>query len=440
MRVRPPLAGALLLAGLLASALALGAGTRPVRIADDAHDPQPWQALAPAAQAQFDLGHAVFNTTWMPAGSGGRRSGLGPVFDAASCDACHNSRRRGRGPQGDGPVPPDLVLQVATRQPDGTITPGHVRFGRLLNTSAIAGFAVEAQVDVRYQPRAYRRADGSTLLLHVPAYTVRLAGDAPPPQDLVLMPRLAPAVLGSGLLERVPEAAVLALPARQPAAVRGTPAWVDTAQGRRLGRFGWQATQPDIAGQTAAAFAREMGLTNTLLASDDCAPGDAACRAAPQGSTPEVAPDLFAAVVAFQQGEAMRRTPQAIARAAQLPDAPALFARVGCTDCHRPRLPLAGGGAIPAYTDLLLHDLGPDLADRDGAGRPLPSRWRTAPLWGMSTALEGQRPLRLLHDGRARSLEEAIAWHGGQAAAARARFDALPAAQRERLLDWLQTL
>lgn len=440
MRVRPPVAGGLLLAGLLASALALGSGARPVRIADDAHDPQPWRMLDAAAQAQFDLGHAVFNTSWLPAGGGpGRRSGLGPVFDAASCDACHNSRRRGRGPLGDGPLPPDLVLQVATRGADGTVTPGHVRFGRLLNTAAIPGFAPEAQVEVRYAARPYRRPDGSTLSLHAPAYAVRMpAGEAPP--DLVLMPRMAPAVLGSGLLERVPEAAVLALAARQPAAVRGTPAWVDTAQGRRLGRFGWQATQPDVAGQTAAAFAREMGLTNPLLAGDDCAAGDAACRAAPQGGTPEVAPDLFAAVVAFQQSEAMRRTPQAVARAAQLPDAPRLFARIGCADCHRPRLPLAGGGTLPAYTDLLLHDLGPDLADRDAAGRPLPSRWRTAPLWGMSTALEGQRPVRLLHDGRARSLEEAIAWHGGQAATARARFDALPVAQRQRLLDWLQTL
>lgn len=95
---------------------------------------------------------------------------------------------------------------------------------------------------------------------------------------------------------------------------------------------------------------------------------------------------------------------------------------------------------IAPYTDLLLHDLGPGLADRDARGRPLRSLWRTAPLWGMSTALEGGRPVRLLHDGRARSIEEAIAWHDGDAAAARERFDALDAARRQRLLDWISAL
>ncbi|RMH94866.1 hypothetical protein EBB59_00805 [Lysobacter pythonis] len=410
-----------------------------VEVRADGRAPQPWRTLNAVDVERFELGHAVFNTSWLPArGNASRRDGLGPVFNSVSCDSCHNSRRRGRGPSGNGPVPTDFVVQAGRLLADGGLQRGHPRFGHVINTDAIDGHRSEATIGIRYQARARTRADGSLQWLHHPEYLIGMPDGGPPPADLVVMPRMAPQVLGSGLLERVPEAAILAY--ARSVVVGGVPAWVDDAEGRRLGRFGWQGTEPDIASQTAAAFAREMGLTTPLIATDDCTTRDDACREAADGGHPEVTADLFEAVVAFQQWERMRQTPEGARLQAASVHGAELFERSGCVDCHRGELPLADGRRITPYTDLLLHDLGEELADRDVAGRSVPSLWRTAPLWGLSTAREGGRELRLMHDGRARSIDEAVGWHGGAAAAARERYDRLDQTERQLLLEWLSSL
>ncbi len=425
-----------LVLALLAATVAAVVSEQP-----DGRSPLPWRALDSDETARFDLGHAVFNTSWVPAGQpAGRRDGLGPLFNSVSCDACHNSRRRGRGPQGDGPAPTDFVLQVGQRQGDGSILRGHPRFGQIINIDAIAGFAPEATVAIRYRAQPRFRPDGSRLLLWSPDYEVRLPDGEALPDDLVLMPRMAPSAQGVGLLEAIPESQILAAARPRRGKPGGAPAWVETAEGRALGRFGWQGTEASVASQVAVAFAREMGLTSDMIAAIDCAPRDHACRNAAQGGTPEVEAGLFDALLAFQQLETVRRTPAAAAHLRGSVDGARLFAATGCGDCHRSGFTTRTGARIDPYTDLLLHDLGDALADRDVQGRPLRSSWRTAPLWGMSTALEGGRQVRLLHDGRARSIDEAIGWHGGAAAPARARFEALDASDRQRLIDWVSAL
>lgn len=411
----------------------------------DGRTPEPWRALDDEAQAQFDLGHAVFNTSWLPPGeSAGRRGGLGPHFNAPSCDACHNSRRRGRGPAGDGPAPSDLVLQVGRLLTDGRVERGHPRFGHVATTDAVAGVLPEVSVTIRYRERERRRADGSLQTLHAPVYDVAAADGRALPDDLVLMPRATSQAQGTGLLERVPEAAILAnadgtwMDSRGAGVPRGRPAWIDTPDGPRLGRLGWQAGEPDVASQIASAFAREMGLTTRLLAAHDCGLHDPACRGFPTDAQPEVAPELFDALLRFQREEAVRRTPAA-ALALNRQGA-RLFEDVGCAACHRPSLPLENGGRIAPYTDLLLHDLGRALDDRDARGRPVRSLWRTAPLWGLSTAFERGGDVRLLHDGRARGIDEAIGWHGGSAASARDRYERLSPEERALLVEWVSSL
>lgn len=335
------------------------------------------------------------------------------------------------------PLPTDFVVQAGRRLDGGGLERGHPRFGHVINTDAIDGFTPEAAIRVRYVERDHLRPDGSRVALRVPEYALQLPDGGALPEDLVLMPRMAPLSQGTGLLEAIPEAAILEAAERGGS---GTPAWVEVPEGRRLGRFGWQGTEATVADQVAVAFAREMGLANPLIDAIDCAPHDAACREAPGGGTLEVSPELFEAVLAFQQDEAVRRTPDAARHLAADAEGAGLFAEAGCASCHRAGWTTRDGLRIDPWTDLLLHDLGPGLADRDVHGAPLRSLWRTAPLWGMSTALEGGRPVRLLHDGRARSVEEAIAWHDGAAAGARQRFDALDAAQRQRLIDWVSAL
>jgi CxxC motif-containing protein (DUF1111 family) len=216
----------------------------------------------------------------------------------------------------------------------------------------------------------------------------------------------------------------------------GAAARSDTAQGpATVGRFGWQATEPTVASQVAVAFAREMGLTNPLVAESDCGPWNTACLNAASGGAPEVEPSLFEAVVAFEDWHAVavERVPDRSASGARL------FQSTGCADCHRATVQ-AQPGALSPYTDLLLHDMGKGLADRDLKGNPVPERWRTAPLWGMHAAYVTGRPLRLLHDGRASSLEEAILWHDGEGRRARDSYASLSQEQRRALVEWVETL
>jgi CxxC motif-containing protein (DUF1111 family) len=190
----------------------------------------------------------------------------------------------------------------------------------------------------------------------------------------------------------------------------------------------------------AVAFAREMGLTNPLEPHDDCGARNVACLTAPSGGSPEVEPELFEAVVNFQRWHAVAvaREPDFTSTGAQL------FGATGCDQCHRKTLHVDVGSTddtvIHPFTDLLLHDMGRGLADRTVAAVAAPSSWRTAPLWGMHAASVSGQPQHLLHDGRARSLEEAILWHDGEARVARDRFSKLTAVQRRALTEWIQSL
>jgi CxxC motif-containing protein (DUF1111 family) len=184
-------------------------------------------------------------------------------------------------------------------------------------------------------------------------------------------------------------------------------------------------------------MSREMGLTTPLVSTIDCGRADQACTSAESGGTPEVEQSLFTALVTFQQLHAVPAAKIAVAGA----PGERLFLQAGCADCHRPALRVDTGSREPQvihpYTDLLLHELGSELADRDLEGSAIRSEWRTAPLWGIQASVASGQPLRLLHDGRARSVEEAVLWHDGEAQDARAHFMRLPAQQRQVLLAWI---
>lgn len=391
----------------------------------DRRDPPPWRELSGEERQRFDLGRLVFNTPWVQAGreGAGRRDGLGPQFIAASCDNCHNNGARGRGTDRSDALPSSFVMQLAG--------PGIERYGHVLAPQALAGIVPEGSVQVERIARHGRHADGDAWVLHEPRYRIVNLGYGDLPPDTVLGPRIAPALFGTGLLEAVPDAAIAQWHASQPRALRGLPG----------GRFNWLGDAHSLEEQTARAYAREMGITSAREPRDDCTSVQHDCLAAPDGGSPEVSAEFFDAVVAYQRALAVPSRPAPLdprleQRGRQL------FGQAGCATCHRPLLPVdtaAGPARIDAYTDLLRHDLGPALADRTLSGSAVATRWRTAPLWGLSHALAGGE-VALLHDGRARSLEEAILWHGGQADRARQAFTAMPRADRQDLLAWLGTL
>jgi CxxC motif-containing protein (DUF1111 family) len=428
------------LLGALAAACAGAATPTGGARFDDPLNPPYFRPLKGTEPGRVELGQAVFTSLWAPAGAAGAagRVGLGPLFNAASCGACHTNAGRGRGPSGEGQAPSSLVIQLATRAPDGSVLPrGDPVYGRVFNTVALKGVMAEGTVMIRYEESPGRYPDGTPWSLRRPRYELTGLKYGSLMPDTLVKPRLAPALFGVGLLEAVPEAAI-----RRP------------ADDRSRGRFGWQADAVSIRDQTGKAFALEMGLTSADYPRDDCTREEPQCPHPPDGSSPEVSAELFDAVVAF---ETVLAVPQQQAPADAAAPGASLFARVGCASCHVPRLPVPGG-VISPYTDLRLHDLGAPLADATIAGLKVASRWRTAPLWALGyrprspsgptmlhDARARYRPQTLssptfLHDGRARTVEEAILWHDGEGRRARDRFEHLSAGQRNVLLMWLDNL
>jgi CxxC motif-containing protein (DUF1111 family) len=399
---------------------------------------------------QFKLGQSVFETEWLPAGAPGMpgRFGLGPLFNATSCTACHREGAHGRGPTGDGLVPMALVVQLGTPPTDAnTESSGDPVYGRVFNTSALDPAQAEGTVTVRYTETAgYYYPFGGRWTLRVPHYHLDRLKHGPLASSTIIKPRLAPALFGVGLLEAVSEVRISEGSA-EPAGGRraGVPAW-HSRQGRRsIGRFGWQADAESVRDQTAMAFAREMGLTSADRPDDDCTPAEANCGGHPGGASPEVSEEVLSSVVSFVRALAVPESPT---HAVSDSLGSNLFANIGCGACHRPQLtverPRADGtvmsSVIAPYTDLRLHDLGTDMADENVSGVKVASRWRTAPLWGLGYRVKQESYPTFLHDGRATSIEEAILWHSGEAAYAKYQFMKLGPRAREALLHWLETL
>ena len=448
---------AALVLGMLTGA-ATAASLDPLPFPDH-RNPPAYRQLSAAEFARYDMGMAVFNTHFVVAGTpnAGRIDGVGPLFNSSSCDSCHNNGARGRGPTGDGPAPESLVIQLTAASAQNRIDPeGDPVYGRVFNPIALDGVPPEGEVVIHYVSRQGHYPDGTAWSLRVPHYELTQLRYGPVASETIVKPRLAPALFGAGLLDAIKledgTEQLAGSGAERPAATgRGNPREAtDVPQGGAAtltgtGRFGWQATARSVHDQTARAFAREMGLTSADIPRDDCTSVETACLQQPNGGSPEVSADLFDAVLSFQHWLAVPASPKPHPETTH---GEQTFAELGCVACHRAQWPVtltdAGGNpysaTITPYTDLRLHNLGPGLADQTMAGKKVLSRWRTPPLWGLGYRMSLERFPTFLHDGRARSAEEAILWHDGEAAGARGKFEHLTAQQRQTFLRWLETL
>jgi CxxC motif-containing protein (DUF1111 family) len=424
-------------------------------VADNTRDAYARTAptLAPERQNSFFVGNSFFNANWVtaPASTEGR-DGLGPTFNTASCSACHFKDGRGRPPlTADEPFE-GLLLRLSVPGEGAHGEPvDEPAYGGQFNHQSIQGVPSEGNAIVEYVERAERFADGTPASLRVPTVRFPRLSFGPMSAAVMVSPRVAPAMIGLGLLEAVPEAAVLALADpddRDRDGVSGRPnrVWDATLGRAALGRFGWKANQPGLLQQTAGAFLGDMGITSSLFPDENCPPSQTACRAAARGGQPEIDDSKLAAVVLYSRALAVpaRRDVDApaVMRGA------ALFEQARCTSCHTPTLQTGADAPLPElagqtfhpYTDLLLHDMGEGLAD----GRPdflaTGREWRTAPLWGVGLVERVNRHTFFLHDGRARNLTEAVLWHGGEAERARESFRAMSRADRDALLAFLQSL
>lgn len=377
------------------------------------------------------------------------RDGLGPVFNAQSCSSCHF--RDGRAQPPAGPEDPErgLLLRIGVAGPDGAMSP-HPLYGDQLQDRSINGVPAEGSIVITTTERRGTYADGTPYTLLEPHYEVRDADGRPLGDDVVVSPRIAPAVFGVGLLEGVPAEAIAAAADPDDADGDGVsgraPMVVERASGEPvLGRFGWKAAEPTVEDQNASAFRADIGITSTHRPEQPCTSAQAACLAARDGGSPEIPDERLGRVTFYTRTLAVP-----VRRAVGEQDTDRgedVFTATGCASCHTARLETGPSDiaaldrqVIRPWTDLLLHDMGPDLADGRPEGDADGREWRTPPLWGLGLTETVNGHTRLLHDGRARSVEEAILWHGGEAATAYDRFTGLPAADRRALLAFLASL
>ena len=398
----------------------------------------------------FEVGDSFFNQNWVTApASTEARDGLGPTHNALSCSSCHSHDGRGKPP--DHPDDPErgLLLRLSISGPNGPLD--DPRYGGQLQDRAILGVPPEGRIGIVYVEQPGQYPDGTPYSLRQPLYTLQDLAFGPISPDVMISPRVAPVTIGMGLLEAIPEPSILAQSDPDDTdgdGISGRPNYVqDTLTGQTvLGRFGWKANQPTVEQQAASAFLGDIGITSSYFPEENCPAIQEECRSAPNGGSPEIPDERLEKVTIYLQTlavPAMRNIDDE-----QVHEGARLFVQTQCAACHTPRFetgdthplePLHNQVIFP-YTDLLLHDMGEGLADHRPDAHATGREWRTPPLWGIGLVETVNKHTMFLHDGRARSIEEAILWHGGEAEQSRDLFMSLTKGERDALIRFLESI
>jgi CxxC motif-containing protein (DUF1111 family) len=369
---------------------------------------EPIDGLSPTELAAFARGDEAFEQEFTAA------TGLGPIFNNTACGACHPS---------DGRAHPRAAFKF---------------FGRLQGNS----------IDLLAHLGGPQLQDRS--LPGVPAETL------PPEADAVSV-RVAPPVFGVGLIEYIPVATIVANSDPNDAdgdGISGRPHWVTAPEwvpanvvgggaGQQLGRFGLKANTSSLLQQVARAYHQDIGITTEFLATENfrtnaAAPGDLV-------ADPELATPTVHDVVFYIR---MLAPPKRGPIDAEVQDGEKLFNQIGCASCHIPKLRTGESSFavlafkdVELYSDLLLHDMGPELADQFIDGDAAGAEWKTRPLWGLGRTADalGGVP-SYLHDGRTADLKTVILLHGGEAKNSRDKFTALTSSQMQAVLAFLNSL
>ncbi|MEB8385656.1 c-type cytochrome [Rhodobacteraceae bacterium KMM 6894] len=445
-----------------------GAQTVRARSTVDAFS-QPAGNLSFAQELDFKVGNGMFKRIWVSAPASTLASdGLGPLYNARSCQRCHLKDGRGHPPEGPEDTAVSMFLRLsipASGKQDiedyiaGThATAPEPTYGTQLQDFSLPGHAPEAQMHIEYSDVEIPLSGGEIASLRAPVYTVTDLGYGPMQPDVMLSPRVAPQMIGMGLLEAISVDDIVAWADPDDAdgdGISGSPqiVWSDVYDMPMLGRFGLKAGNPTVLEQTASAFVGDIGISNPIhtAGSGECTDAQTDCTAALDGSDPEQG--------GFEIDQAGLDLVTFYSRSLAVParrylDDPEVlkgrevFFNTGCASCHRPNYVTqrleegnpASFQLIWPYTDLLLHDMGPGLADNRPEGRADGQEWRTAPLWGIGLTETVSGHTYFLHDGRARSLLEAVLWHGGEAQASRDAVVDMPPENRAALIRYLESL
>lgn len=443
---------------------------------------KPSSNLTASRKGSFFIGNAFFRQPWVVApASTDSRDGLGALFNVAACQSCHIKDGRGHAPMSSEDDADSLLMRLAMpattdeqRQQlqDSLIEKvAHPMYGGQLQDRGVQGVPAEARVTVQWTDKPVTFADGHVETLRQPKFTLTQPGYGDFDDELMVSPRVALPMIGLGLLEQIPDSDIKKQADstdKDNDGILGKYNWVmDPQTGKTaLGRFGWKAGQTKLLTQNQSAFNEDMGLTSRIRPTESCTPLQTACLNAPTGAddqgdsgVPVEVSDEVAKFVEFYTRNL------AVPHRRSADDNLVLagkkrFYDMGCQSCHTPRYELPKtdddhleqhGQVIYPYTDLLLHDMGDDLADRTIAGKLPPKgaqveflansyEWRTPALWGIGLAQTVDSQATFLHDGRARTLMEAVLWHGGEAETQKQKVLTLDKQGRSELNAFLKSL
>ena len=354
-------------------------------------------------------------------------SGLGPTFNNISCVSCHI--RNGRG------MPKAGQLLIRVGDSDGH--PEIAALGAQIQDFSIVGEKPEADVAINWVERAGKYPDGMSYSMRYPVFSIEVASTGKLlPDTVAVSPRIPPPVHGLGLLEAISEADILANadPDDEDGdgiSGKANRVWSEETQNLALGRFGWKANSPTLLQQSAEAYVNDMGVHSSMYPQND--------------GLSEISDEKLVAAAAYAQTLAVPA--RASVNDPQVLRGESLFSSVGCESCHvdsfttsSHKYPALENQPINPYTDMLLHDMGEELADNREDFEASGQEWRTSPLWGIGVVQTVLPYSGFLHDGRARTLEEAILWHGGEAEKSQESFQNLPSQDRQALISFLQSL
>jgi len=406
------------------------------------------------SNARFMFGKQLFETVWEPApGSQPTTDGLGPVFNRSACAECHVGNGRGRPPESADGMMDSALVRLSVNGTDGHGGPKPVPgYGGQLQDRGVEGVPAEGRAVVTYDEISGRYADGSEYSLRRPILRFIGLAFGELPADTRTSLRVASPMIGLGLLEAVPEDMLRALADPKDAdgdgiSGRVNVVWDAVNRKEAAGRFGWKANSPSLRHQNAAAALGDMGITTPVFPTDLCEPVQEECVASAEAvaDSPELLGSFFDPLEQYTQLIAVPR--QRDSGTEPVRRGAGLFLGAGCVACHVPTL-LTGNSplkeltdqVIHPFTDLLLHDMGQGLADNRPDFRASGTEWRTPPLWGIGLTKAVSGFALFLHDGRARSLSEAILWHGGEAERARETFRKMSESQRADLVTFLRSL
>lgn len=402
---------------------------------------------------KFILGRSFFTIPWIEAPSATTaRDGLGPLFNANSCISCHPKNGRGTLFSSDDSTSRALVARLSIKADESLQHKDFLKYkgfvpeptyGSQLAINGIFNVKFEGKIKIDFEEKELIFPDGEKQILQKPKYSLENLNYGNLHKDTNISYRIAPTLNGMGLINLISNEDILANVDENDEnkdGISGKANFVYSTLTNKveLGIYTWKASVAFLKEQVASAAFNDMGLTTSLFLNENCTKEQKECLNAPKAKDVIDLPDerLEAITYYLKNIKSYEAT-----KNKEYYEGLLLFEQLSCSKCHISSFDTKKGFKIEPFSDFLLHDMGEDLSDGRVEFQALQNEWRTAPLWALALheKINGEKP-RLLHDGRARSFQEAILWHGGEAQNSKENYMNLPKEKREKLIKFLEEL